>query len=102
MATRRIISAAYAWTWVGSLPRCMDMVTADEAIRRIESYFIGGAIDYLAPEESAALDGVVWLGAIAFGQTLRSSLQVRGISHRPMLTTRRQQIAVFRRWNCES
>jgi len=80
---------------VGALPRCMDMVTADEAIRRIESYFIGGAVDYLTPEESAALDGVVWPGAIALGQTLRYSLQVRGIPRGPMLTTRRQQLAVF-------
>ena len=40
---------------VGSLPRCMDMITADEAIRRIESYFIGGAVDYLTAEQAAAL-----------------------------------------------
>lgn len=32
---------------VGTLPRCMDMITADEVIRRIEMYFNGGAIDYL-------------------------------------------------------
>jgi hypothetical protein len=43
---------------VGSLPRCMDMVTADEAIRRIEAYFIGGAVDYLTAEEAAVLAGV--------------------------------------------
>jgi ADP-heptose:LPS heptosyltransferase len=42
----------------GSLPRCMDMITADEAIRRIEAYFIGGAVDYLTPEQSASLDGI--------------------------------------------
>ncbi len=29
---------------VGTLPRCMDMITADEVIRRIELYFAGGAI----------------------------------------------------------
>ncbi len=33
---------------VGTLPRCMDMITADEVIRRIELYFDGGAIEYLA------------------------------------------------------
>lgn len=32
---------------VGSLPRCMDMITADEVIRRIELYFQGGAAQYL-------------------------------------------------------
>jgi ADP-heptose:LPS heptosyltransferase len=30
---------------VGTLPRCMDMITADEVIRRIELYFEGGALD---------------------------------------------------------
>jgi ADP-heptose:LPS heptosyltransferase len=29
---------------VGRLPRCMDMITADEVIRRIELYFRGGAL----------------------------------------------------------
>jgi ADP-heptose:LPS heptosyltransferase len=38
---------------VGTLPRCMDMVTAEEAIRRIELYFRGGAIDYLNAQELA-------------------------------------------------
>lgn len=32
---------------VGTLPRCMDMIGADEVIRRIESYFAGGALRYL-------------------------------------------------------
>ncbi len=32
---------------VGSLPRCMDMITADEVIRRIEWYFRGRAVTYL-------------------------------------------------------
>jgi hypothetical protein len=31
----------------GVLPRCLDMVTADEVIRRIELYFAGGSIAYL-------------------------------------------------------
>lgn len=29
---------------VGDLPRCMDLITADEVIRRIELYFAGGAL----------------------------------------------------------
>jgi hypothetical protein len=48
----------------GSLPRCMDMVTAEEVIRRIESYFIGGAVDYLRTAQSAALGGVAMPGRI--------------------------------------
>ena len=32
---------------VGDLPRCMDMITADEVIRRIELYFHGGVLGYL-------------------------------------------------------
>ncbi len=35
------------------LPRCMDMITADEVIRRIELYFQGGACTYLTREEAA-------------------------------------------------
>ena len=35
---------------VGSLPRCMDMITADEVIRRIELWFVGGALRYLTPD----------------------------------------------------
>jgi ADP-heptose:LPS heptosyltransferase len=31
----------------GHLPRCMDMITADDVIRRIETYFDGGAVSYL-------------------------------------------------------
>lgn len=39
---------------VGRLPRCMDMITADEVIRRIELYFTGGAIQYLPQHVGAA------------------------------------------------
>lgn len=31
---------------VGDLPRCMHMITADEVIRRIESYYEGGALTW--------------------------------------------------------
>lgn len=31
---------------VGTLPRCMDMISADEVIRRIEMYYRGGALTY--------------------------------------------------------
>ncbi|MGB3121050.1 MAG: hypothetical protein WBE58_19665, partial [Verrucomicrobiales bacterium] len=33
------------------LPKCMDMVTAGDVIRAVESYFDGGLIRYLEPEE---------------------------------------------------
>ena len=33
---------------VGRLPRCMDMITAAEVIRRIELYFAGGALSHEA------------------------------------------------------
>jgi len=38
---------------VDYLPRCLDMITADEVIRRIESYFAGGAVEYLSPAQAA-------------------------------------------------
>ncbi len=38
---------------VGNLPRCMDMITAEEVIRRIQWYFDGGAIEYLNPRSRA-------------------------------------------------
>lgn len=36
---------------VGTLPRCMDMITAEDVIRRIELYFQGGALRYLTPAQ---------------------------------------------------
>ena len=36
---------------VKNLPRCMDMITAQDVIRRIEMYFNGGAVSYLTPEQ---------------------------------------------------
>jgi len=39
---------------VGGLPRCMDMITADEVIRRIETYFRGGALQFLNSETKTA------------------------------------------------
>ncbi len=37
--------------WPRLLPRCMDMITAEEVIRRIELYFTGGAVRYLTPQQ---------------------------------------------------
>jgi len=36
---------------VGELPRCMDMISAEDVIRRIELYFQGGAVRYLTVGE---------------------------------------------------
>jgi hypothetical protein len=36
---------------VGKLPRCMDMITADDVIRRIKLYFSGKAVRYLSAEQ---------------------------------------------------
>src|SRR6185295_7622114 len=39
---------------VRQLPRCMDMITSAEVIRRIEMYFTGGLVDYLSPTQLKA------------------------------------------------
>ncbi|PYK61267.1 MAG: hypothetical protein DME21_09675 [Verrucomicrobia bacterium] len=36
---------------VDGLPRCMDMITADEVIRRIDFYHQGGTLNYLSPRQ---------------------------------------------------
>ena len=40
---------------VGTLPRCLDMITAPEVVRRIEMYFTGGAVEYLTMEQARAI-----------------------------------------------
>jgi ADP-heptose:LPS heptosyltransferase len=40
---------------VGPLPRCMDLITADEVIRRVELYFDGGLCRYLEPAPAPAV-----------------------------------------------
>jgi len=39
---------------VDELPRCMDLITADDVIRAIEVYFDGGVVSYLRPEQKWA------------------------------------------------
>jgi ADP-heptose:LPS heptosyltransferase len=39
---------------VRGLPRCMDMIGADEVVRRIELYYRGGLLRYLSPAQRAA------------------------------------------------
>jgi ADP-heptose:LPS heptosyltransferase len=38
------------------LPRCMDLITSDEVIRRIKFYFDGGALEYLSDSQMAAAE----------------------------------------------
>ena len=40
---------------VGGLPRCMDMITAEEVAQRIERYFAGGQCRYLTGEEATVV-----------------------------------------------
>jgi ADP-heptose:LPS heptosyltransferase len=44
---------------VGKLPRCMDMITPEEVIRRIGIYFEGGSCQYLTPDQSALIESVM-------------------------------------------
>jgi hypothetical protein len=39
---------------VDELPRCMDLITPQEVIRRVEGYFLGDAIKYLSPSQKQA------------------------------------------------
>jgi len=41
---------------VNGLPRCMDLITAEEVIRRIELYYRGGALQYLSPVQWRAAE----------------------------------------------
>jgi ADP-heptose:LPS heptosyltransferase len=41
------------------LPRCMDLITAEEVIRRIELYFSGGACEFLTAAQSRIARSVV-------------------------------------------
>ena len=36
---------------VGKLPRCMSIISTAEVVRRIDTYFVGGALRYLNPTE---------------------------------------------------
>lgn len=44
---------------VNGLPHCMDMITADEVIRRIELYFNGGAAKYMSEAQLQAVKRAV-------------------------------------------
>jgi ADP-heptose:LPS heptosyltransferase len=65
---------------VGELPRCMDMITPSEVIRRIESYFQGGVLRYLSPRQATtALQGIAATTANRFDR-LPLSLQSAGMA----------------------
>lgn len=48
-------SASRCVNVVEHLPKCMDLITADEVIARIERYFDGGAVAYLTPTQLRAI-----------------------------------------------
>jgi ADP-heptose:LPS heptosyltransferase len=44
---------------VGTLPRCMDLIAAEDVIRAIEVYFAGGAIEYLTLDEARSVAEII-------------------------------------------
>lgn len=69
------------------LPRCMDLITAEDVIRRIEYYFQGGALRYLRPKEyMAAQEAVVRTRVNSFDEqplslpSTRSALEQKIVS----------------------
>lgn len=46
----------------GKLPKCMSMISAEEVIRRIRTYFDGGALSYLSPEQQRVVGKTVRKG----------------------------------------
>lgn len=57
---------------VNDLPRCMDMTTSDEVIRRIETYFRGGVCHYLASEQAAL--ATQFLSSRTYGSNAKTPL----------------------------
>jgi ADP-heptose:LPS heptosyltransferase len=49
---------------VKKLPRCMDMISAREVTRRIETYFQGGAVNYLSSKETVIAKRAVQKGKV--------------------------------------
>lgn len=47
----------------GPLPRCMDMISSDEVIRRIELYFAAGVARYLTDAQAKCVEETVLRGA---------------------------------------
>lgn len=58
----------------GNLPRCMDMITADEVIRRIELYFDGGACRYLPAQAGRAVQPRTVSGMLDDGRPHHTTL----------------------------
>jgi ADP-heptose:LPS heptosyltransferase len=44
---------------IQGLPRCMDMITPDEVVRRIELYFSGGRLNYLGSAQAKPLQKAI-------------------------------------------
>lgn len=68
---------------VGELPRCMDMITASEVIRRIELYFTGGSLKPLGKADArAAKKGVRATARLDYDQDALCSETARTASER--------------------
>jgi ADP-heptose:LPS heptosyltransferase len=55
---------------VGTLPKCMDLITSDDVIRRVELYFKGGMVRYLTAEQARLVNEA--LAHQSRGRDLRS------------------------------
>jgi len=66
---------------VGDLPRCMDLITAEDVIRRIEYYFEGRAI---APLTLAQLDRARRAPRLSHGTALDDNSVTRGTARRTL------------------
>lgn len=52
--SKRDSSQSLCLNVVRGTPRCMDLLTAEDVIRAIETYFDGGRLPYLTPEQFRA------------------------------------------------
>jgi hypothetical protein len=54
---------------VDQLPRCMDMISPEEIIRRVELYYAGGMLKYLSvPQRRSAAKGIIATGKNPYDQ----------------------------------
>lgn len=68
----------------GHLPRCMDLISADEVIRRVDSYFAGGGIAYLSRPHRALARRAV------------ATTRFNGFDHQPLVPgTARSMLDLF-------
>ena len=79
---------------VGTLPRCMDLIAAEDVIRAIEVYFAGGAIDYLTAGEANRVREV--LGSIRFPASVAMDCPSRCSPSTSTIQSKHWEIEVLR------